>query len=639
MRKQILGATAAILGASVLSIGLPSAPTHGAAWLTTHQIPFPAGTVTDVDVVSTGPGDAVAAAIINGAVHAFTAVDGVWVGHDQVRGDVDAEGLVLAANGKGDAAVGWEEVVSGDNRLRASRQVSPTSWTGLQLLTPAGADIAGNADLGIAGNGLVIATATVNGDEATNKLFATEWWEGQAPLPPKVISASHSWGPSLDVNTKGEALLAYTYSGLNTDVVTVSRRTPGQGWSIGDSTSNTGDVAAPPEVALSDNGQGQVIYSDIQNGFYVAQTSRVLADGTALPDQTVGPVDEYVYETSVDINATGSALFTWISKKNMLTRVFSASAANGAYPGTPSPLTGATTNAVDPTARISDSGLRVVQHSGDGQVVTHTRTGGIQPFVPVYSGNGFHTDDAVDVDREGNAISVAFKPAGGIIGKFFDAAGPTVAIDALPANMLENPPLPMTVFPISWTMADSLSTIPRSDIYATRAAWNEAGHSAPEVLVNDAPGTEADVPWKLGTSYCLQVRSTDAAGNSTTSSPSCTTVPLDDRGLVGDGWNKVTQSGNFRNTLLTTNKQGRTLTRTGVKAKRLALVVRKTDGGGTVRVTFAGETLGSYSLDGIGKKKVVNLAAFPTVRSGTLTIKVTSPDGELVSIDGLVAAK
>ena len=130
MRQQILGATAAILGASVLSIGLPSAPTHGAAWKPSTQIPFPAGQVTDVEVVSTGPGDAVAAAIISGAVHAYTAVNGVWTGHDQVRSDVDATGLVLAANGNGDAVVGWQENVSGETRLRVSRQLTATSWTG-----------------------------------------------------------------------------------------------------------------------------------------------------------------------------------------------------------------------------------------------------------------------------------------------------------------------------------------------------------------------------------------------------------------------------------------------------------------------------------------------------------------------------
>lgn len=639
MRKQILGATAALLGAGALSIGLPASPTQGAAWKPMTPIPFPAGTVTDVEVVATGDGDAVAAAIINGAVHAYTAVDGAWVGHDEVRSNVESTGLVLTANGKGDVAVGWEENVSGDLRLGVSRQLAADSWGARQLLTPAGSDLVGNADIGVSGSGLVIATATVDEDDTDNKLLVTEWQKAGLPTAPKVLSSTDAWGPALDVNAKGEAIIAYNYTGLIDDIVDVVRRTPGEGWGPDDSTGNSGNVASSIDVALSDNGQGHVIYSVVQNGFYVAETSRVLPDGTALPAEFVAPLDEFAGDPSVDINATGSALFTWIAHKDGTNSVRYATAGNAAYPGASFKLSGTAPAAADPTALVSNSGLRVIQHTGNGQVVTHTQSNVAQPFAPTYSGNGFHTDDAVDVDRAGNAVMVGFKPVGGVQGRFFDATGPTVSLNAIPTNMLTNPPLPMTIFPISWNMSDSLSDIPNSDVYATVAKWNEAGHGDPYVIVDNVEGEVAEVPWMLGTSYCLQVRPTDAAGNATTTEKQCTTVPLDDRALIGTGWNKVTQTGNFRNTLLTTNQQGRTLTRTAVKAKRLALVVRRTENGGTVKVTFAGQSLGSHSLQGTGKKKVINLVNFPTVESGELKIQVVSADGKLVSIDGVVIAK
>ena len=81
------------------------------------------------------------------------------------------------------------------------------------------------------------------------------------------------------------------------------------------------------------------------------------------------------------------------------------------------------------------------------------------------------------------------------------------------------------------------------------------------------------------------------------------------------------------------------LTRTSIKAKRLVLVVQKVANGGTVKVTFAGDSLGSFSLQDTGKKKQISLATFPSVESGTLTIKVTSATGKPVNIDGLVVAK
>jgi len=634
MRKQILGATAAILGASAITIGLPAAPTHGAAWKPTTQIPFPAGTVTDVEVVSTGPGDAVAAAVINGAVYASTAVDGVWSGFGQVRGDVDATGLVLATNGTGDVAIGWKESVSGDVRLRVSRQATATSWNGLQLLTPAGTDVVGTPELGISGNGRVFAATTVDSDDLDNELLVTEWAEGKVPGAPQVISPADAWNPALDVNAKGEALLAYTYTGLIDDVVSVHRRTPADGWNTGHGTQNSGNVAAAPDVALSDNGQGQVVYGVVSNGFYVAEASRVLPDGTVQHAQVVSPTNEYVYEPSVDINDTGSALFTWVAKKDGLANVRYASAANAAYPASSQLLPGASIDVADPTARISDSGLKVIQYSSGGYVTTAYRTSAVQPFVSTSTSNGFAPDHAVDVDDEGNAVMVGYKPAGGVYGRFLDAHGPTVTLDALPFATIDK------TIPISWTADDSLSDVQDStDVYASSVAWNKSAFTTPAIVVNDAPGNQADVPASSGTTYCIQVRNLDTAGNATTTDERCTTVPLDDRALLGDGWNRVTGQGHFKNTLTTTKKHGAMLTRSNIKAKRLALVVQKTATSGTVKVTFAGQDLGSFNLQGDGKKKVVNLATFGSVKTGTLTIKVTSADGKPVNIDGLAVVK
>ena len=190
---------------------------------------------------------------------------------------------------------------------------------------------------------------------------------------------------------------------------------------------------------------------------------------------------------------------------------------------------------------------------------------------------------------------VAFKQGGSAHGRFLDASGPTVTLKALPANTLA------TTVPLSWTMKDSLTTIAGTDVYATSAAWNKGAHTDPEVVTNDVAGIQAGIEAVPGTTYCYQVRPTDGVGNATTSDKRCTTVPLDDRALLGEGWSRPAETGNFRSTLTTTTKQGRVLTRTGVKAKRLALVVRKTANSGTVRVSFDGEVLGTFDLEGTGK--------------------------------------
>jgi hypothetical protein len=115
-------------------------------------------------------------------------------------------------------------------------------------------------------------------------------------------------------------------------------------------------------------------------------------------------------------------------------------------------------------------------------------------------------------------------------------------------------------------------------------------------------------------------------------------VPLDDRLLAGKGWTRADGDGHFLGTVTSTTKEGKTLTRKGVQAKRLALVVQKTLSSGSVRVTFGDKVLGSFSLKGRGKHRVINLATFSEVKTGTVRITVTSK-GKPVNIDGLAVVK
>jgi hypothetical protein len=633
MRKQLLGATALLIGATTVGLGVPPAPSQALAWKTMNEIPFPAGSVTDVEVVSTGDGDAVAAAIISGAVHAYTATDGVWTGHSLVRVDVDANRLMVASNEKGDTAIGWVETVAGDDRVRVARQLSSTSWSASSLMTPSGADVAGVPDLGIDGSGRIIAVATVDGPENDQELFATEWAKGGSVGAPDSISVSDSSTPSLDVNSKGEALVAFNYTGLINNVLTVVRRTPGKGWNVGDGTKNSGNIASVPDVAISENGHGQVIYSVVSNGYYRVETSRVLPTGVALDAEIVEYSNDFTSEPQVDINASGSALFAWISNKDGVKSVRHASAAPGAYPGVAQALPGTRADAQHPIVRVGEGNLRLVQHSGNNKITTHHRNGAGQDFAPTTTPSGFSADTDLDLDARGNAVLVGFTAAG-VRGRFLDAAAPTISLSQ---------PGPTTIglsVPIKWSASDALTPqLPGTDLYMTRARWNQGSFTAPAVIVDGAPGTTAAYKPLLGTTYCFQARVVDSANNGATSTRRCTTVPLDDTSLAGGGWTRAKKSGRFNNTWTHTSKKGRTLTRTGVKAQKLALLASKLPTGGKVRVTWNGTTIRTINLQGKAANKVVlPIITWGNVRSGTLKIVVTS-SGKSVRIDGLVVTK
>lgn len=636
MRSKVLGLATAAVAAGALTLGVPTAPAQAAAWKTVTAIPFPAGTISEIEVVATGDGDAVAAAIIDGAVHASTATNGAWAASALVRADVNATRLVLASNGAGDTAVGWVENVAGDDRLRVARQTSPAAWTGQGLapMTPAGADVSGRPDIGIAGNGRVIATAAVDGGESNQELVVNEWPKGGAPGTPHTISAAEAWNPALDVNSKGEALVAYSYTGLIDDQVIVSRRSAAGTWSLGDSTSASGNVAAAPDVAISENGRGQVIYGVVATESYLAETSLVQTNGIALPGEVVSGTSEFISEPTVDIDDAGRALFAWVADKDGTTSVRYATAADNAYPGTPQTLNGTLPDAERPIARV-DGSRQFIQHSGNGKVTTHYRTSALQVFGQVSTGTGYIADTGLDLDESHNAVTVGVQ-SGSTQVRFFDGGAPALSLTRPGSATTVS-----TTVPLEWSASDSLSALkPGTDVYLTSAAWNQSAFSPPSLAVDNAPGTERSFTATPGATHCFQALVTDAVSNPASSVKKCTTIPLDDKSLTGTGWTRAAKSGQFRGTWTTTSTKGRVLTRTGVKATRLALVAPRRTNGGRVEIRWNGSLIRTISLKGATADKVVfPIKTWDTVHSGNLKIKVVSASGQPVRIDGLVAAK
>ena len=639
MRKQLLGATAVLLGAASIGLAVPAAPSHASAWKTLDKIPFPAGIVQDVEVVSTGDGDAVAAAIISGAVHAYTATDGAWSDHALVRVDVNAEQLVLATDEAGDTAVGWLEMVNGDKRLKVARQTSPTSWVAAAApMTPAGADVTATPELGITGSGRVIVAATIDdGADIDQRLIVNEWAKGGQPDTPKVLSTTDASNPTLDVNSKGEALVAYNFTGLINNVLTVHRRSANGTWNIGDSTSNSGNIASAPDVAISENGQGQVIYSVVSNNFYRVETSRVLPTGEALNAELVEVSDDLTSEPSVDMNSSGSALFAWISKKDGVTSVRWAAATNGAYPGAAAALPGTLADAEAPIARVGEGTLRVIQHRGNGRITTHQRnvTAAATPFVGTTTPAGFGADSEADVDNHGNAVMAGFT-ADGTFARFFDGNGPDVTMIKPDKSAIAG-----TSVVASWSASDSLSPLQQTtDLYMTTARWNQPGHGDPKLIRDNLIGTATSQDVLAGATYCFQAWIVDTANNGGGSDKKCISVPLDDTSLAGSGWSRSSKTDVFQNTWSTTSTKGRTLTRSGVQAKQLSLVASKLPTGGTVRVSWGNTTLKTISLKGTAANKVIiPIVTWAGLHTGTVKITVVSESGKSVRIDGLVVAK
>jgi hypothetical protein len=140
-----------------------------------------------------------------------------------------------------------------------------------------------------------------------------------------------------------------------------------------------------------------------------------------------------------------------------------------------------------------------------------------------------------------------------------------------------------------------------------------------------------------GSTYCFSVRARDRAGNTSGWSPErCTAVPLDDRNLTAStGWAHSTANAYYAGTMSNAVSTGRTLTRTGVHAKKIALLATTCTGCGAVAIYWNGRLIKTVSLKASTThyKQVIVVWTFSNVSSGTIVIKTLNSGRSY--IDGL----
>jgi hypothetical protein len=144
-----------------------------------------------------------------------------------------------------------------------------------------------------------------------------------------------------------------------------------------------------------------------------------------------------------------------------------------------------------------------------------------------------------------------------------------------------------------------------------------------------------------GWTYCVQVRSRNRAGqlSAWTGGP-CLARALDDRRLTPSaGWASRTGAAWYQDTIRSTKRKGATLTRTGVRVRRVGVVATTCPRCGKVAVLVDGRRIGTVDLRSAAyhRSQVRMLPAVKRER-GTVTLKVRS-SGRFVQVDGLVLSR
>ena len=210
-------------------------------------------------------------------------------------------------------------------------------------------------------------------------------------------------------------------------------------------------------------------------------------------------------------------------------------------------------------------------------------------------------------------------------------ARPVASIASLPTYRLA------TAVPVHWSATAGANPVASYDVRYRRAPWNGAFGSY-RTWRAATPSTSATLAAARGSTYCVSARARDSVGHvSPWTAETCTSIPLDDRSMVrSQGWTRLEGPSFYAQTISRSAAYGATLIRTSVQAKRVAIVATTCPTCGIVAVYWGRtrlKTINLYSRTTVNRK-VISVATFGTIRTGTLTIKVLTR-GHKVLIDGV----
>ena len=215
---------------------------------------------------------------------------------------------------------------------------------------------------------------------------------------------------------------------------------------------------------------------------------------------------------------------------------------------------------------------------------------------------------------------------------------PTAAITPLPTWRVS------TAIPLAWRATAGSAVVTSYDVRYRRAPW-KGGFGSYVVWRSATAATSATFTASTGATYCFSVRARDFSVRardtlgtvSAWTAQTCTAIPLDDRSLGRVGsWTAGTGSAYYRSTYLRSSSSTAKLVRTGVVARRIAIVATTCPTCGTVKVYWGSTLLRTIKLTSATTvhKKVIAVTTFTSARTGTLTIRISS-SGRRVVIDGV----
>jgi hypothetical protein len=554
----------------------------------------------------------------------------------------------VAVDGRGRAVAVWK-ADGAPQRLQVAERRADGTWSTPVTISTADRHAYQHQVVADAQGGATVVwgSSPMTGDDPVDEIV----WAAHRPAggawDPPVKLAVEGFTPHLGVDAEGTVTAVWRQN--DSQAVQAASLSLGGSWSSPVTLSEPAQNATAPRVAVNPSGAAVAVWRGYDGSHWRVQSAARPAGGAWSTPTTVSEPGREADRIDLAIDSRGNAVAVWWRRGVVNVDVDAVQVADLPASGSwsvPFTVTPDYAHALDPRVAMDAEGNvhAVWRQAGppSWKTVTARRPVG-EPwgYHHVLSEDGLNAfRQDIAVDGQGNAV-VAWDASYGtsqvVQAQGRDHAAP-VATMVRPADRQQT----ATAFDVSWSAVDTWSGVGSHDV-RYRSAPYDGGFGPSETWLTGTTATEARFRGKPGLTYCFSSRATDIYRRlGDWSAERCTATPVDDRALTPRGaWKRVTGKGLYLGTQTVTRQRGDVLVLRGVRAKQLSLLVTRAPGAGKVQVSLGGEPLGTYGLGStdVAEKSLVRVRTFPTVRTGTLRIRVVSPSGRLVRVDGVVASR
>ncbi len=225
-----------------------------------------------------------------------------------------ADLMDTAMGSNGDVAATWVGFVAGKLTVQVATRPPSGSFSAPLDLSPPGNESSSASQVAedAAGEATVVWNASV---EKSNYIMEAATVAGGVPSAPAKLSApgQNAVSPTVAVDERGDAIVAWTRSNGADEIVQASYRTAGGTFGAPVNISAAGGNAIMPRVAIDAAGNATVVW-ERYNGAneVVEEATRSVVTGSFAPKVALSNPAEGAIQPSVAVNTEGDTAVTWV---------------------------------------------------------------------------------------------------------------------------------------------------------------------------------------------------------------------------------------------------------------------------------------------------------------------------------------